>query len=395
MLFGMTYYQVCLYFILYSFLGWSVEVVFHAIKVHRVINRGFFNGPVCPVYGFGVLAVFAVLNTADRALENSETDLNLFVLYLIGVVLATGVELIGGAALDKCFHARWWDYSDKICNFHGYICLQFSLLWGLGIVAVVKLVHPFLTKYVSAGFPPRIGWWFLLGAYILYLADLIVSVLTILKFNRDLKELDEIRKSMRTVSDSMSMVLGEGAFLTEDLMKDSHTAAMLKEKAQGVSVKVSRAGNAAVRMVKVQELVSVFSDKGEPEPDKTIENVKPKQEETEILEKQTPAPVEYKNTLETRVEYEQKKQAFMERSGEKMTEIKEGIGRRKEVLLEKKELLQRKLAGLEETRDAWYARFLGAGHAFARFMLRNHPDLKHMQYPEALTELLARLRGES
>lgn len=52
MIFGMTYFQICLYFLVYSFGGWVVEVIFHAVALGKVINRGFLNGPVCPVYGF-------------------------------------------------------------------------------------------------------------------------------------------------------------------------------------------------------------------------------------------------------------------------------------------------------------------------------------------------------
>ena len=63
MICGMTYFQICLYFLFYSFGGWVVEVIFHAVALGKVINRGFLNGPVCPVYGFGVLSVFALLNT--------------------------------------------------------------------------------------------------------------------------------------------------------------------------------------------------------------------------------------------------------------------------------------------------------------------------------------------
>ncbi len=53
MICGMTYFQICLYFLIYSFGGWVVEVIFHAVALGKVINRGFLNGPVCPVYGFG------------------------------------------------------------------------------------------------------------------------------------------------------------------------------------------------------------------------------------------------------------------------------------------------------------------------------------------------------
>ena len=70
MICGMTYFQICLYFLFYSFGGWVVEVIFHAVTLGKVINRGFLNGPVCPVYGFGVLSVFALLNTLQSGLPD-------------------------------------------------------------------------------------------------------------------------------------------------------------------------------------------------------------------------------------------------------------------------------------------------------------------------------------
>ena len=118
----MTYYQICWYFLIYSFGGWALEVVYHAVACGKVINRGFLNGPVCPVYGFGVLSVFAMMNT----FQGSGYQLNDGMIFLFGVILATAVELIAGWLLDVCFHARWWDYSNKPLNFHGYICLEFS-----------------------------------------------------------------------------------------------------------------------------------------------------------------------------------------------------------------------------------------------------------------------------
>ena len=135
----MTYYQICWYFLIYSFGGWALEVVYHAVACGKVINRGFLNGPVCPVYGFGVLSVFAMMNT----FQGSGYQLSDGMIFLFGVILATAVELIAGWLLDVCFHARWWDYSNKPLNFHGYICLEFSLIWGVAILLVVKIFQSF------------------------------------------------------------------------------------------------------------------------------------------------------------------------------------------------------------------------------------------------------------
>lgn len=153
MICGMTYYQICWYFLIYSFGGWALEVVYHAVACGKVINRGFLNGPVCPVYGFGVLSVFAMMNT----FQGSGYQLNDGMIFLFGVILATAVELIAGWLLDVCFHARWWDYSNKPLNFHGYICLEFSLIWGVAILLVVKVFQSFVEHHTSAHAPSIVG----------------------------------------------------------------------------------------------------------------------------------------------------------------------------------------------------------------------------------------------
>ena len=65
MICGLSYYQICLFFLIYSFLGWVLEVVFHAVVLGKIINRGFLNGPVCPVYAFGALGILALVNTLE------------------------------------------------------------------------------------------------------------------------------------------------------------------------------------------------------------------------------------------------------------------------------------------------------------------------------------------
>lgn len=203
MICGMTYYQICWYFLVYSFGGWVVEVIFHAVTLGKVINRGFLNGPVCPVYGFGVISVFAMINT----LQSSGYQMSDGMIFIFGVILATVVELIAGWLLDVCFHARWWDYSDKPLNFHGYICLEFSLIWGLAIVLVVKVFQRYVENHTSSHADSLLGWVVLAILYAAYLADFIVTVAVIRGLNKKLTRLDKIRSDMRIVSDKISDTL--------------------------------------------------------------------------------------------------------------------------------------------------------------------------------------------
>lgn len=57
----MTFYDLLWYFTIYSFLGWCSEVIFATVTTGKFVNRGFLNGPVCPIYGFGMSLVLLVL----------------------------------------------------------------------------------------------------------------------------------------------------------------------------------------------------------------------------------------------------------------------------------------------------------------------------------------------
>ena len=200
MIAGLTYYQVLQYFVIYSFLGWCVEVIYQAAAKGIVVNRGFLNGPVCPIYGFGVISVFALLGAFS---PESMYEASGLLVFAEGIVLATAIELFGGWALDKIFHARWWDYSNKPLNFHGYICLEFSLIWGMGIVFVVKILQPSIESMSAAILPESQAGWILLAViYTGYAADVVVSAMIMAGLNKRMAELDEMRRRMRVVSES-------------------------------------------------------------------------------------------------------------------------------------------------------------------------------------------------
>ena len=216
---SLTLYDICTFFIIYAFAGWVIEVVFHVVVAGKIINRGFLNGPVCPVYGFGMIAVLLFYNLigSDNAL----------VIFLEGVFFTTLIELLAGFILDKCFHARWWDYSKMPLNLNGYICLGFSLIWGLAVVFVIKLVHVFIYNISSAIIPPRIGWPMLTVLYALFITDAVVTALTLIGLNKKLEELDRISQSIKNVSDKMSDRIGSRSLNTLQKAQESAVQASL------------------------------------------------------------------------------------------------------------------------------------------------------------------------
>ena len=227
MIAGISYYHIFQYFLIYSFLGWCTEVAYAAVCEGRVVNRGFLNGPVCPIYGFGILAVFGTINTGLSRFGTGSSYTNLLLIFMCGMALTTMIELLGGWALDKIFHARWWDYSDRPFNFHGYICLQFSLLWGIGIVLVVEVLHPLIAATFDRILPETVGWPLMYFLYIVYAADTMLSVMIMVGLNKRLAELDEMQKRMRVVSNTLSDGIGRSALGTAQYIGEAKVQAAL------------------------------------------------------------------------------------------------------------------------------------------------------------------------
>lgn len=187
-------------FISYSFLGWCVEVAYAALEEGRFSNRGFLHGPYCPIYGFGVLIVLMVLTPFQDTI---------LVLFFGSMILATLLELLVGYVLKKMFHQRWWDYSDEPFNLGGYICLKFSILWGLACVFIVKILHPMIINLINA-IPATVGWTLLIAVCLLILCDCLATVRTMLNLNVQLKLIDETASSLQRFSDGLGEGLSDG-----------------------------------------------------------------------------------------------------------------------------------------------------------------------------------------
>ncbi len=189
--FRISYYEILCFFLIYSFFGWCLEVVYQAIEHGKFINRGFLNGPYCPIYGFGVIIVTGALDPIKS---------NAVLLFFGSVILTSILEFITGFVLEKIFHMHWWDYSEEKFNLSGYICLKFSLLWGVACLVVVRIIHPTVTVFVDK-FPSTAGI-IIISVYMIGVAsDMIVTVLAIIHFKRRIILLENISSQMRKLSD--------------------------------------------------------------------------------------------------------------------------------------------------------------------------------------------------
>lgn len=186
-------------FFIYAFFGWCTEVAFHALVTGRFINRGFLNGPVCPIYGFGVVIVVGLLTPLQD---------NKLVLFLGSVVLTSALEWLTGFVLEKLFRQRWWDYSNEPFNLGGYICLRFSIAWGLACLLVMEVVHPAVLFFIR-WLPRLVGVPALCVMGVLMAVDLAATVNGVRKLNRRLEEIDALAGRIREASDEIGQSLAD------------------------------------------------------------------------------------------------------------------------------------------------------------------------------------------
>lgn len=203
------------FFFIYAFLGWCGEVAFAAVKEKRFVNRGFLNGPLCPIYGVGVAAIVWIGSFAGDSW---------LMLYVVSAVVTSGIELVTGFILEKLFHTRWWDYSGMPLNIGGYICLPFSLLWGFACVFIIRIFHPLVQSFVN-WIPGWLSWTFLVLMTVALAVDLYVTVAQISKSLHRLQQLESLAAELHELSDAMGQVISKktmeaselGGGITEEL----------------------------------------------------------------------------------------------------------------------------------------------------------------------------------
>lgn len=191
----------CTYFLTYAFVGWCVEVAYAACKQRKFVNRGFLNGPICPIYGFGVAFIHLFLSPIS--------DLPFPLLFLCSILITSGLEWLTGFLLDRIFHHKWWDYTGEFLSLGGYICLKFSLIWGAACCLVVRFIFP-LQDAVYQRLSQPLGWVIVGSLLFLAVLDATATVCTIVGWNRQMSKVEAIGKKMRQNSDKIGSYLSRG-----------------------------------------------------------------------------------------------------------------------------------------------------------------------------------------
>ncbi len=217
--------ELVLYFFVYSFIGWIVEVIYQAYKHRRFINRGFLNGPFLPIYG--ISAIFLHLNMAWLIPDFSTNSVwHIGILFVFVTILSTFAELVGGVLLYHLFEARWWDYSHLKFNYKGFISLQFSIMWGVMGTLLFGFFHNPLVVPGIRSLDYSFMQTLTTTLVIVLLIDYIFTTIALIDFHRLLLEL-------KTRTDRFNLT-------TSQMVKSSQTRQKLVERAKQIAQTIKK-----------------------------------------------------------------------------------------------------------------------------------------------------------
>lgn len=188
-----TGYEQIWMFLIYSFLGWCLEVIYAAAGRRKFVNRGFLNGILCPVYGFSMVFMLVFMDSLKE---------KWFYLFLGCMIVGTVTELLTGLALEKIFHLRLWNYSEKKFQAGGYICATASLTWGMLGFIVVKFINP-LFLAVIRWVPGMPGMILLIVSLVILAADTVTTTAVLLKIKDQSPAFQEIAEGFTQASKSL------------------------------------------------------------------------------------------------------------------------------------------------------------------------------------------------
>ena len=222
--------DMTLYFFIYSFCGWLMETVLCSIREHRFINRGFLNGPLCPIYGCGILLILTFLLPVRDSIPRAEAAVP--VIFLAGAVLASAVEYFTSWAMEKLFHARWWDYSKHRFNLNGRICLSISAAWGLLATVFVYQIQPHFESLIAWLY--RLSSWLppIMAAVLLaaLAVDTVISARIARTLGNKLEQLDKLGELIRAHLESLSLPSPEDIALRLENAYDQYEARRRTER---------------------------------------------------------------------------------------------------------------------------------------------------------------------
>lgn len=138
---GISITRIFAYFLIYGFIGFIIESIFGIITKGVLESRtSFINTPICGIYGLG--ATMMILSLQKFKNDKLKT-------FIVSFLVGTSIEYFISLLAEIIFHIKWWDYSDRILNINGRVCLYYSIFWGLLGLILINILNPKIDKFLD------------------------------------------------------------------------------------------------------------------------------------------------------------------------------------------------------------------------------------------------------
>lgn len=215
-------------FFLFSIIGWIFECIYCTCKEHHWQNRGFLFGPVCPIYGSGAVMASIVFHHIGIIAR-----LPVWQLFLVCALCSAVLEYGTSFALEKLFHAMWWDYRDMPLNLNGRICLPATILFGIAGVFIIRRLLPAAALYEKS-IPPLAAEAAALVMMALISADTAITTVSLTSL---LEKLEQLENDFNTAAESayQRVETAPQALQAQIQEKNAAMRLQLQERAQNLS----------------------------------------------------------------------------------------------------------------------------------------------------------------
>ena len=220
-------YYYFLLFLIYSFIGWLIEVIGKLIEKHKFVNRGFLIGPICPIYGHGCILMILTLN---RYKDNPLT------LFIYAIFICSLLEYFTSYFMEKIFKARWWDYSTKRFNLNGRICAETMIPFGILGTLVICVINP-IFEYLLNLFNFETIKITAIILFIIYIIDYTISLVIMFGFKGTLKTVEkdgteEITKKVKKILINKNVLYKRLVEAFPNFMNPKERLLLIKERVE-------------------------------------------------------------------------------------------------------------------------------------------------------------------
>lgn len=219
----MTFIKIYICFFIYSIIGWIWEsFLCSSVELKKLVNRGFFLGPYCPIYGLGATLSYLLLRDIGSAT----------LIFILASIVSCTIEYIVGYILEKIFKDRWWNYDNYPFQLHGRVCLYGLVIFGLANVVIVKFSTPFLMFSLSV-IKDSILIGLAISISLVSFVDLIITISARKKLNKRLSNIHERLEEKADIY--FENMTNSSAFSNEYLLERAKT---LRNKAMNINEKL-------------------------------------------------------------------------------------------------------------------------------------------------------------